>query len=104
QEDSLDTISGKLDEMNNIVLGLQANISEKQKKISELEDGVRTKDSENDPLKVKVFDFTTFQNLCVQVKNLQNENEYLKLSFEELTKACELVEITLRQRDELVSA
>ncbi|GJS41428.1 hypothetical protein Tco_0566471 [Tanacetum coccineum] len=90
--------------MNNIVLGLEVNISEKQKKISELEDGMRTKDSENDPLKLKVVDFTTFQNLCVQVKNLQNENEDLKLSFKELTKARELVEITLRQRDELVYA
>ncbi|GKD06581.1 hypothetical protein Tco_1181555 [Tanacetum coccineum] len=45
-----------------------------------------------------------FQNLQVEVKELKSENEGLMLLVEELTKARELVEVTLRQRDEMVSA
>ncbi|GKC05918.1 hypothetical protein Tco_0997528 [Tanacetum coccineum] len=44
------------------------------------------------------------ENPGVQVTDLKSENEGLKLSVEELTKARELVEVTLRQRDEMVSA
>ncbi|GKC61193.1 hypothetical protein Tco_1088791 [Tanacetum coccineum] len=55
-------------------------------------------------LKLKDADSTTIQTLQVQVTELKSENEGLKLSVEELTKARELIEVTLRQRDELVSA
>ncbi|GJZ64517.1 hypothetical protein Tco_0620938 [Tanacetum coccineum] len=55
-------------------------------------------------LKSKDADSTMIQTLQVQVTELKSENEGLKLSVEELTKARELVEVTLRQRDELVSA
>ncbi|GJU41733.1 hypothetical protein Tco_1194690 [Tanacetum coccineum] len=54
QEDSLDSMSGKLAELNNTVLGLQANISEKQTTISELEECLRKNDFENEHLKSKV--------------------------------------------------
>ncbi|GKD90579.1 hypothetical protein Tco_1366086, partial [Tanacetum coccineum] len=47
-------------------------------------------------------DFTTFQNLRAQVTELRSENDDLKLSVKELTKERELVEVTLRQRDEMV--
>nr|GEW66302.1 hypothetical protein [Tanacetum cinerariifolium] len=102
---------------------------EKQMKISELEECVRKKDrqyilrasddftifenlraqvqelhSENEHLKSKAVDFITFQTLQVQVTKLKSENEGLKLMVEELTKVREIVEATLRQRDELVSA
>ncbi|GJR36219.1 hypothetical protein Tco_1211903 [Tanacetum coccineum] len=60
------------------------------------------KDFENEHLKSKVVDSTTFQTLQVKVIELKSENEGLKLLVEELTKERELVEITLRQRDELV--
>ncbi|GKD00777.1 hypothetical protein Tco_1171051, partial [Tanacetum coccineum] len=60
--------------------------------------------SENEHLKTKANDFTTFQTLQVHVIELKSENEGLKLLFEELTKACEIVEVTLIQRDELVFA
>ncbi|GJU27931.1 hypothetical protein Tco_0227779 [Tanacetum coccineum] len=39
----------------------------------------------------------------MQVKKLKSENDGLKLSVEELTKACETLEATFRQRDEMVS-
>ncbi|GKB54468.1 hypothetical protein Tco_0905221 [Tanacetum coccineum] len=58
--------------------------------------------SENEHLKSKAVDFTMIQTLQVQVTKLKSENEGLKLSVEELMKAHELVEITLRQRDELI--
>ncbi|GKA06666.1 hypothetical protein Tco_0685890 [Tanacetum coccineum] len=45
-----------------------------------------------------------FQTLQVQVTKLKSENEDLKLSIEEFTKAREIVEATLRERDEMVSA
>ncbi|GKC88476.1 hypothetical protein Tco_1149125 [Tanacetum coccineum] len=47
-------------------------------------------------------DFTTFQNLRAQVLELRSENDDLKLLVEELTKERELIEATLRQRDEIV--
>ncbi|GJW67281.1 hypothetical protein Tco_0121705, partial [Tanacetum coccineum] len=51
-----------------------------------------------------VVEFTMFQNLQVEVKELESENEGLKLLVEELTNARECVEVTLRQRDEMISA
>ncbi|GJR58000.1 hypothetical protein Tco_1500162 [Tanacetum coccineum] len=99
QEDSLDTISGQLGEMNNTVLKLQENISKYQMIISELKERLCKKDLDNKHLKSKVV-----EELKVQVKELKSENEGLKLSVEELTKAHELIEVTLRQRDEMVSA
>ncbi|GJY27602.1 retrotransposon protein, putative, ty3-gypsy subclass [Tanacetum coccineum] len=102
---------------------------ETQTKISKLEECVRIKDrqhiirasddfiifenlrvqvqelqSENEHLKSKVVDFITCQTLQMQVTKLKGENEDLKLSVEKLTKAREIVETTLRERDEMVFA
>ncbi|GKB37099.1 hypothetical protein Tco_0882041 [Tanacetum coccineum] len=44
------------------------------------------------------------QNLRLQVEKLKSVNESLNLSVEELTKAREIAEATLRERDELVFA
>ncbi|GJX26855.1 hypothetical protein Tco_0233151 [Tanacetum coccineum] len=44
------------------------------------------------------------QNLQVQVEELKSVNESLNLSVEELSKACALVEATLKERDEMISA
>ncbi|GJR78207.1 hypothetical protein Tco_0148992 [Tanacetum coccineum] len=44
------------------------------------------------------------QNLQVQVEELKSVNESLNLSVEELSKARALVEATLRERDEMISA
>ncbi|GJY62792.1 hypothetical protein Tco_0464252 [Tanacetum coccineum] len=123
QEDSLDTMSGQLVELNNTV-------KIQQMTISELKECLCKKDSENEHLKSKIVDFTMVQNLRAQVKELQNENEHLKskvvdctmsqnlqvqveelksvneslnLSVEELYKARALTEVTLRERDELIS-
>ncbi|GJR80318.1 retrovirus-related pol polyprotein from transposon TNT 1-94 [Tanacetum coccineum] len=52
----------------------------------------------------KVVNFTKCQNLRMQVKKLKSENDGLKISVEELPKAREIVEVTLRKRDEMVSA
>ncbi|GJV61693.1 retrovirus-related pol polyprotein from transposon TNT 1-94 [Tanacetum coccineum] len=90
--------------MNNIVLGLQANILEKQTTISVLEECVHTKDFENEHLKSNVVDSTTFQNLRVQVEEVKSVNESLNLSVEELYKARALAEATFRERDEMISA
>ncbi|GJY11683.1 hypothetical protein Tco_0380992 [Tanacetum coccineum] len=124
QEDSLDTMSGQLAELNNTVKIQQTTISE-------LKECLRKKDSENEHLKSKIVDFTTVQNLRAQVKELQSENEHLKskvvvctmcqnlqvqveelksvneslnLSVEELYKARALAEATVRERDELINA
>ncbi|GKE69767.1 hypothetical protein Tco_1527839 [Tanacetum coccineum] len=124
QEDSLDTMSGQLAELNNTVKIQQTTISE-------LKECLRKKDSENEHLKSKIVDFTTVQNLQAQVNELQSENEHLKskvvdctmcqnlqvqveelksvneslnLSVEELYKARALAEATLRERDELINA
>ncbi|GJS36229.1 hypothetical protein Tco_0534611 [Tanacetum coccineum] len=102
-----------------------------QTTISELKECLRKKDFENEHLKSKVIDFTTVQNLRAQVKELQSKNEHLKSkavdctmcqnlqvqvvelknvneslnsSVEELYKARALVEATLRERDEMISA
>ncbi|GJW10987.1 hypothetical protein Tco_1576814 [Tanacetum coccineum] len=102
-----------------------------QTTISNLEECLRKKDSENEHLKSKVIDFTTVQNLRAQVKELQSENELLKskvidctmyknlqvqveelksvneslnLTIEELSKARALAEATLRERDEMINA
>ncbi|GKB13666.1 hypothetical protein Tco_0847589 [Tanacetum coccineum] len=102
---------------------------ETQIKISNLEECVRIKDrqhifranddfiifenlraqvnelqSQNEILKSKVVDCTMCQNLQVQVQELKSVNESLNLSVEELSKACILVEATLRERDEMISA
>ncbi|GJW14680.1 hypothetical protein Tco_0018813 [Tanacetum coccineum] len=97
-------MSGQLAEMNNIVLKLQTNISDNPKTISKLEECVRKKDFENKHRKSKVVNFTMFQNLRAQVKELKIENDGLKLLVEEITMARERVEVTLRHRDEMVSA
>ncbi|GJW80617.1 hypothetical protein Tco_0144592 [Tanacetum coccineum] len=82
---------------------------ETQIKISNLEECVRLKDRQhiiraND-------DFIIFENLRAQVKELQMQveklksvNESLNLSVEELSKARALVEATLIERDEMISA
>ncbi|GJY33446.1 hypothetical protein Tco_0417915 [Tanacetum coccineum] len=102
---------------------------ETQIKISNLEECVRIKDrqhiikanddfiifenlraqvkelqSENEHLKSKVVDCTMCQNLQVQVEELKSVNESLNLSVEELSKARALVEVTLKERDEMISA
>ncbi|GJY45068.1 hypothetical protein Tco_0433281 [Tanacetum coccineum] len=99
QEDSLDTMSGQLVELNNTVKIQQTTISE-------LKECLRKKDSENEHLKSKIVDFTTVQNLRAQVKELQSENEHLNLnlSVEELYKARALAEAIVRERDELINA
>ncbi|GKF44659.1 hypothetical protein Tco_0131211 [Tanacetum coccineum] len=97
QEDLLDTMSGQLVELKN-------NVKIKQTTISELEECLRKKDSENKHLKSKVVDCTMCQNLQVQVEELKNVNESLNSSVEELYKARELTETTLRERDEIISA
>ncbi|GJT14620.1 hypothetical protein Tco_0861662 [Tanacetum coccineum] len=97
QEDSLDMMSGQLVELKNTV-------KIKQTTISELKECLRKKDSENEHLKLKVFDFTTVQNLQVQVEELKSINESLNLSVEELYKACALAQATLRERDEKIYA
>ncbi|GKA96603.1 hypothetical protein Tco_0818698 [Tanacetum coccineum] len=97
QEDSLNTISGQLAELNNIVKIQQTTISE-------LKECLCKKDSENEHLKSKIVDFTTVQNLQAQVKELQSVNESLNLSVEELYKARALAEATLREIDELINA
>ncbi|GJZ05567.1 hypothetical protein Tco_0539360 [Tanacetum coccineum] len=67
--------------------------------------GVREElQSENEHLKSKVVDFTTVQNLQVQVEELKSVNESLNSSVEELSKARALVEATLRERDEMIDA
>ncbi|GJU01262.1 hypothetical protein Tco_1111600 [Tanacetum coccineum] len=98
QEDSLDTMSGQLAELNNTVKIQQTTILE-------LKECLRKKDSENEHLKSKIVDFTTVQNLraLLQVEELKSVNESLNLSVEELYKARALTEVTLRERDELIS-
>ncbi|GJW32255.1 hypothetical protein Tco_0052287 [Tanacetum coccineum] len=44
------------------------------------------------------------ESCAMQVTKLKSENEDLKLSVEELTKAREIAEATLRERDETISA
>ncbi|GJX51902.1 reverse transcriptase domain-containing protein [Tanacetum coccineum] len=124
QDDLIDTMSDQLAELKNTVKIQQTTISEQK-------ECLRKKDSENEHLKSKIFDFTTVQNLRAQVKELQSENEHLKskvvvctmcqnlqvqveklksenedlkLSVKKLTKAREIVETTLRERDEMVFA
>ncbi|GJT01542.1 hypothetical protein Tco_0822711 [Tanacetum coccineum] len=75
----------------------------KQTTILELEECLRKKDSENEHLKSKVVDFTTGQNLQVQVEELKSVNKSLNLTVEEQSKARALAEVTLRERDELIS-
>ncbi|GKA01726.1 hypothetical protein Tco_0674391 [Tanacetum coccineum] len=72
--------------------------------ISELEECLRKKDFENEHLKSKAVGCTMCQNLQVQVEELKSVNESLNLSVEELSKAREIVETTLRERDEMVFA
>ncbi|GJT88777.1 hypothetical protein Tco_1070494 [Tanacetum coccineum] len=75
---------------------------ETQIKISNLEECVRIKDRQ---LIIRANDdFIIFENLHVQVEKLKSVNESLNLSVEELSKARALVEATLRERDEMISA
>ncbi|GKC31348.1 hypothetical protein Tco_1038642 [Tanacetum coccineum] len=96
QEDLIDTMSDQLVKLKN-------TIKIKQTTILELEECLRKKDSENEHLKSEVVDFTTVQNLQVQVEELKSVNESLNLSVEELSKARALAKATLRERDELIS-
>ncbi|GKB62964.1 hypothetical protein Tco_0919150 [Tanacetum coccineum] len=96
QEDSLDTMSGQLVELKNTV-------KIKQTTISELNECLCKKNSENENLKSKIVDFTTVQNLREQVEELKSVNENLNSLVEELYNARELTEATLRERDEMVS-
>ncbi|GJX10774.1 hypothetical protein Tco_0200633 [Tanacetum coccineum] len=97
QEDLIDTMDDQLVEEKNIV-------KIKQTIISELKECIRKKDFENEHLKSKVVDFTTVQNLQVQVEELKSVNESLNLSVKELSKARALAEATLRERDEMINA
>ncbi|GJR64992.1 hypothetical protein Tco_0011057 [Tanacetum coccineum] len=97
QADSLDTMSGQLAELNNTVKIQQTTISK-------LKECLCKKDSENEHLKSKIVDFTMVQNLRAQVEELKSVNESLNLSVEELYKARELAEATLKERDELINA
>ncbi|GJU02894.1 hypothetical protein Tco_1113232 [Tanacetum coccineum] len=90
-------MSGQLVELNNTV-------KIKQTTISKLKKCLRKKESENEHLKSKVVDFTTVQNLRVQVEELKSVNESLNLSVKQLSKALALAEATLRERDEMISA
>nr|GEV18346.1 hypothetical protein [Tanacetum cinerariifolium] len=117
--------------MSDQLLELKNTVKIKQMTISELNECLRKKDSENEHLKSKIVDFTTVQNLRAQVMELHSENEHLKskvvdftmiqtlqvqveelknvneslnLSVEELSKAHALTEATLRERDEMISA
>ncbi|GJX03802.1 hypothetical protein Tco_0189718 [Tanacetum coccineum] len=85
QEDSLDTMRGQLVELNKTV-------KIKQTIISELKECMRKKESENEHLKFKVVDFTSVQNLQMQVEELKSVNESFNLSVEELYKACKLAQ------------
>nr|GEX33571.1 outer membrane protein porin [Tanacetum cinerariifolium] len=105
------------------------NVHINQTEISELKECLRKKNFENEHLKSKVVDFTTVQNLQVQVKELQSKNKHLmskvvdcqmcqnlqvqveehksvnesfNLSIEELYKAHALAKATLRERDEKI--
>ncbi|GJZ03141.1 hypothetical protein Tco_0521102 [Tanacetum coccineum] len=73
-------------------------------RLQQLQVQLRAFQSENEHLKSKAVDSTTIQTLQVQVTELKSEIEGLKLSVKELTKAHKLVEVTLRQRDEIVYA
>ncbi|GKC68665.1 hypothetical protein Tco_1101263 [Tanacetum coccineum] len=117
--------------MSDQLAELKNTVKIQQTTISEQKECLRKKDSENEHLKSKIFDFTIVQNLRAQVKELQSENEHLKskfvvctmcqnlqvqveklksknedlkLSVEKLTKAYEIVETTLREKDEMVFA
>ncbi|GJS48110.1 retrovirus-related pol polyprotein from transposon TNT 1-94 [Tanacetum coccineum] len=90
QEDLIDTMSDQLAEEKNTV-------KIKQTKISELEECLRKKDSENEHLKSKFVDFTKVHNLQVQVTKLKSENEDLKLSLEKLNMAREIVRLLEEQ-------
>nr|GFD08497.1 hypothetical protein [Tanacetum cinerariifolium] len=95
QEDLIDSMSDQLVELKNTV-------KVKQTKISELEECLRKKNSENEHLKPKVVDCTMCQNLQVQVEELKSVIESFNLSIEELYKARALAEATLRERDEKI--
>ncbi|GJU63853.1 AAA-ATPase ASD, mitochondrial-like protein [Tanacetum coccineum] len=87
---------------------LKAQIREKVFAIAALKNDLRklkgNNDFENEHLKSKVVDFTTVQNLQVQVEELKSINESLNLLVEELYKARALTELTLRESDEMINA
>ncbi|GJT99749.1 hypothetical protein Tco_1110088 [Tanacetum coccineum] len=131
QEDSLDTMCGQLVKLKCNVKIKQTTISEikeclrkkdsenyhlKSKivdfttvqnlraQVKELQMQVKELQSKNEHLKPKVVDCTMCQNLQVQVEKLKSVNESLISSVEELYKAREPREATLRERDEMISA
>ncbi|GKC46659.1 hypothetical protein Tco_1064381, partial [Tanacetum coccineum] len=57
-----------------------------------LKECMRKKESENEHLKFKVVDFTSVQNLEMQVEELKSVNESFNLSVEELYKARKLAQ------------
>ncbi|GJY97134.1 hypothetical protein Tco_0514044 [Tanacetum coccineum] len=72
--------------------------------IQNLQVQVKELQSKNEHLKSKVVDCTMCQNLQVQVEELKSVNASLNSSVEELYKACDLAKVTLRERDEMISA
>ncbi|GJT34266.1 hypothetical protein Tco_0924685 [Tanacetum coccineum] len=60
--------------------------------VQQLEVQLKAIQSENEHLKLKVVDPTTFQTLQVQITELQSVNESLNLSVEELHKERKLVD------------
>ncbi|GJT72375.1 hypothetical protein Tco_1031661 [Tanacetum coccineum] len=116
--------------MSDQLAGEKNTVKIQQTTISELNECLRKKNSENEHLKSKIVDFTMVQNLRAQVKEHQSENKHLKskvvdctmcqnrqmqveelksvneslnLLVEELSRARALAEATLRERDELIS-
>ncbi|GJU05088.1 hypothetical protein Tco_1121518 [Tanacetum coccineum] len=73
-------------------------------RVQQFEVQLKAVQSENEHPKSKVVDFTTVQNLQVQVEELKSVNESLNLSVEEPYNARALAEATLRERDEMISA
>nr|GEW12729.1 hypothetical protein [Tanacetum cinerariifolium] len=64
--------------------------------MEELKECLRKMDFENEHLKSKVVDFTTVQNLQVQVKELQSENEHLKSKVVDF-QACQNLQVQVEE-------
>nr|GEX51880.1 hypothetical protein [Tanacetum cinerariifolium] len=80
------------------------NVHIKQTEISELKECLRKTNFEYEHLMSKVVDFTTVQNLQVQVEELKSVNESFNLSIEELYKVRAIAEVTMRERDAMIFA
>ncbi|GKA44764.1 hypothetical protein Tco_0737560 [Tanacetum coccineum] len=99
QEDLIDTMSDQLAELKNTV-------QIKQTIISELKECLLKKDSENEHLKLKIVDFTTVQNLRVQVQELQNDKYCALKEIESLNveiKSLQTENKVLKSRDSELS-